>query len=200
MPQLSINSEKNTIDEIFLTDFNPLSSGLNSVESFHHGLYHLYNDNLADAKDDLTNAVNNTEPMDASYFEYISYLGLVEVYFHDSRGGLIRCYEALEGFSKTPTEFYINLARAELLMGDRRRSVLAIDKYLAQNPGLNYAKQLNECIGIRKSSNFKIIKQRKNVFGKFFRKNNNQCLKTTLDKIFHDILSKKLESFIETKA
>ena len=198
MSKLSINPEKNSVDEISITNFNPVTKGLSSTDSFHMGLYHLYNHELSAAKDHLTNAVNNTEPMDPSYFEYISYLGMVEVFFHESRGGLIRCYEALKGFSNTTSEFYINVARAELLINDRRRCILALEKCLAENPDFPYAKQLTTCIGKRKQT--KSASQRETIFGKMFRKNSSQCLKTLLDEIFHDSLSKKLESFIKTKA
>lgn len=198
MSKLSINPEKNSVDEISITNFNPVSNGLNSSESFHMGLYHLYNHNIPEAKDHLTSAVNNTEPLDPSYFEYISYLGVVEVFFHQSRGGLIRCYEALKGFSNTTPELYINVASAELLINDRRRCILAVEKCLAENPDFPYKKSLRACIGKRKQA--KSVSQRETIFGKMFRKNSSQCLKTLLDEIFHDSLSKKLESFIKTKA
>ncbi|MCU7836847.1 MAG: hypothetical protein KZQ83_16550 [gamma proteobacterium symbiont of Taylorina sp.] len=184
------------LDEITLADFNQLSQQNNSSESFYYGLYCLYNNNLKDANTYLLSAVNSTEQIEASYFEYLSFLGLVEVLLYDSRGGLNRCYEASNDFSTIP-ELYINLAHAELTLGNRRRGIIAIEQCLEYNPKFIYKKRLKECIGKRKANHFKKINHRKSILGKFLRKKKNQCLANTINNILNDMLSDKLELYIK---
>ena len=194
MPESHINQNISSTDEISIANFCPASDNKNGREYFFQGLYHLYNNKIHEARDDLIISVNNTEPMDVSYFEHLSYLGLVEVLIQKSRGGLNRCYEALNGFSNIP-DLYINLAIAELSFGDRRRSILSIEKCLLNIPDCEYAKSLQECIGKKRK-----ISKRKSIFGKFLRKKKNQCLSTALDKILKHLLLIKLESHIKQKS
>ncbi|MBE9527193.1 MAG: hypothetical protein IME94_09500 [Proteobacteria bacterium] len=184
------------VEEIVLSDFCSVSQGHNLIENFYQGLYYLYKNDLPEAKKYLSFAVNNAESASPYYFEYLSYLGLVEVLFYKSRGGLKRCYDALEHFSTIP-ELYINIAYAELTLGNRRRAILAIEKCLQHNPNFIYAQQIKDCIGTRKVANLKKISQRKNILRKFLRKKKNQCLAKTIAEVFKDMLSSKMKLYIK---
>ena len=193
MPENPNNQHINNTDEISITNFRPASVNKDSREYFFQGLYYLYNNKISEARDNLIISVNNTEPMNVSYFEHLSYLGLAEVLTQESRGGLNRCYEALNGFSNIP-DLYINLAKAELSLGDRRRSILTIEKCLKNIPDCEYAKPLQDCMGKKR-----IINHRNNIVGRLFRKKKNQCLSLALDKVFRNVLTTKLESYIQKR-
>ncbi len=199
MPENFTTQAKN-MNEISLSNFSPTSEPYEQSENFFHGLYHLYNKNFSEARKHLVLAVNNTEQMDVTYFEYLSFLGLVEVLLHESRGGLNRCYEALNGFSNIP-ELYINLAYAELSLGDRRRCVVALEYCIEKNPDFIYANQIINCscLGKRKPAALKNRKDRKSIFKKLFRKNESQCLTETIDEIFQLVLIDKLKFYTQDR-
>ena len=190
-------SQNTTTDEISLSNFSPTLQPYVQAENFHHGLYCLNKKNLSEARKHLVLAVNNTEPMDVSYFEYLSFLGFVEVLLYESRGGLNRCYEALNGFSTIP-ELYINLAYAELTLGNRRRSVAALKECIEKNPDFAYADDITNCscLGKRKPDFLRKGKERKSIVKKLLRRNSSQCLMDTIDQLFKHILSDKLKSYI----
>ena len=139
-------------------------------------------------------AVNNTESMEIAYFEYLSFMGLVQV-LHKNQSGLNNCYDALKTFSSTP-EIYINLAYAELSLGNRSRGVQAIEKCLQYHPDFIYAQHFNGYIGKRKITNLKNIKSRKTILGKLLRRNKNQSLISIVEKVFKEMLHHKIESHI----
>jgi len=197
MPETLITQAK-TMDEISLSNFAPTSGPYEQSDNFYRGLYHLYNKNFSEARKYLVLAVNNTEPMDVTYFEYLSFLGLVEVLLHESRGGLNRCYEALNGFSSI-SELYINLAYAELSLGNRRRCVVALENCIEKNPDFSHADQIINCscLGKRKTAT---LKARKSIVKKLFRKNESQCLTETINELFQLILIDKLKFYIQDRA
>jgi len=180
--------------EITLVGFQETLNDNANIENFYNGLYCLYINNLTDAKKFLLRALNGTEKIDPSYFEYLSYLGLVEVLLHKSKGGLHRCYNAVKGFSTEP-ELYLNVAYAEHILGNRRRSVDAIKKSLANDSKFTHAYHFHRYIGRR--NNLKRSNPAKNIFGRFFRRKKNQCTAENFDKIFKQHLSKKLDLYIE---
>lgn len=197
MPETFITQAK-TMDEISLSNFSPTSEPNEQTDNFYHGLYYLHNKNFSEARKYLVLAVNNTEPMDVTYFEYLSFLGLVEVLLHESRGGLNRCYEALNGFSNI-AELYINLAYAELSLGNRRRCVVALENCIEKNPDFSHANQIINCscLGKRKTAT---LKARKSIVKKLFRKNDSQCLTETINKLFQLILTDKLKFYTQGRA
>ena len=188
----------NQSNSISMVGFCPVSESSNTVENFYRGLYYIHNNKFSDAIKYLTLAVNNTEPMDAAYYEYLSYLGVTEVLFSESRGGLIHCYDAIKSFSVIP-DIYINLACAELALGDRRRSIIAIEQCLKKFPKFSYKQHLNQCIRKRDIIDIKQKKNRFSIFKKILRKKNNQCLSATTKDVFSDILSNKLNNYISRK-
>ena len=183
--------------EITLVGFKNISQDYSNVEYFYNGIYCLYTNNLTEAKKFLVLALNGTEKIEPSYFEYLSYLGLIEVLLHKSRGGLHRCYNAVKGFSTDP-QLYLNIAYAEHILGNRRRSIEAIKKSLETDSRFTHAYHLYRCIGRRKKNNLKRTNPAKNILGRFLRRKKNKCTDENFDKTFKNFISKKLDLYIET--
>lgn len=188
---------KGNAQEINLVGFqNSLRVNSNN-ECFYNGLYCLYTDNLREAKKFLLKALDNAEKLDSPYFEYLSYLGLIEVLLHNSKGGLHRCYNAIKGFSTDP-ELYLNIAYAEHVLGNRRRSVDAIKKSLETDSKFTHAYHFQKFIGRREANKLKRNNPAKNIVGRFFRRKKNKCTAENFDKVFKEHLAKKLDLYIET--
>lgn len=189
----------NNDDEVILNQYCQTSEESKYVDIFYHGIYYLYENNLDEANKNICFSVNHIIQINGDYFEYSSYLGLVEVLFSQKNGGLHRCYEALKHHSNKP-ELYINIAFAELSLGNRRRAILAIENCLQHNPRYSYAQRIKDCIGERKVTKSKKPNQRKSIVGKLLRKKQNQSLlDKTVARVFKEIIASKLELYVQQK-
>ncbi len=126
----------------------------------------------------------------------MSFLGLVEVLLHKTNGGLHRCYDAVHGFSTNP-ELYLNLAYAEFILGNRQRSVAAVNTLLEHDPQYYDALQFRDCLGKRKEHHEKRTNPVSNVLGKLFRSKDRGCEGNNFELIFKAHLSKKLNFYIK---
>lgn len=196
MNKSSFDLDQNA-EEITLVGCENKSQDTSNIESFYNGLYRLYTGQLAEAKKYLLKALNGTDKVDLSYYEYLSYMGLVEVLLYKSKGGLYRCYNAVRGLSTDP-ELHLNIAYAEHILGNRRRSIEAIKKSLATDSKFTQAYQLHRCIGRRKNNSLKRTRSANNVLGRFFRRKKNRCSEERFEKVFKQHLSQKLDRYVES--
>ncbi len=187
------NSSDENQETITLESFQNLSHDNLNIESFYNGVYCLQKNKLLDAKNYFLVALNGTEETEAAYYEYLSFLGLAEVLLNKSTGGLSRCYEAVNGFSNN-SNLYFYIAYAEYFLGNRRRSVFAIEKLLENNPNHKYANFFNKCMVQRINLRNNIAH---NIIGKLFRKK-KECPENGFDIVFKDHLTIKINKYIQT--
>jgi len=188
----SVESQETT-QTITLGSFQDLSHDNSNIKSFYQGVHCLQESQLLDAKNYFLAALNGTEEAEAVYYEYLSFLGLAEVLLNKSTGGLSRCYEAINGFPHD-SNLYFNVAYAEYFLGNRRRSVIAIEKLLKNNPNHEYAEFFKKCMVQRNKLRNNIAQ---NIIGKLFRKKKD-CPENEFDHVFKDHLTIKMNSYIQT--
>ncbi len=194
MAKTSID-KTNNIQEITLESFKGLSHDSSSIENFYKGIYCLYANQLVDSKNHFLEALNGTNETETSYFEYLSFLGISEVLLSKSQGGLSRCYEASQGISTDPN-LYLNIAYAEYILENRRRSVIAIESFLEHDKTHTYAHFFNECMIKRSEKNKHRNSVAQNIVGRLFRKKKS-CSEEKFVDIFKDYLSRKLDTYMK---
>lgn len=105
-------------------DNQPGSSAYNPY--FLIGIFYLWTSKYEKSRHNFLKAVNETDQMEAVYPIYQSYLGLLEV-LNQKHDGLYYCNHAIEISQTLEFETLLNLACAEFISGNRRRSLKALE-------------------------------------------------------------------------
>ncbi len=92
------------------------------------GIYGLWEYKYEQARDFFLKAVTETNQLDAQYDVYLSYLGLSEVLIDNKNGALQHSNHSFNTSLSIKPEIQLNLACAELIKGNRKRSVQAVHK------------------------------------------------------------------------
>lgn len=168
--------------------------GNTAKDYFYNGLYCLYNGNLNEAKIFFIKIIKMGESSYPYFCKSMSFLGVTEVFLHQSNGGLHRCYDALHDCTEDQ-DLYVNIAYAEYYLGNRKRSVKALETCLAKEPAHIHANTFFKFIGKRSTSRSSLLNC---TLGKFLRKPIEKCHKEFMDIIKKDLFS-KLNLFVTKK-
>ena len=91
------------------------------------GIFYLWTAKYEKSRHNLLKAVNETDPMEALYPVYQSYLGLLEI-LNEKKDGLYYCHNAAEKSQTLEFEILLNLAFAEFISGNRKRTIKTLDE------------------------------------------------------------------------
>jgi hypothetical protein len=90
------------------------------------GLFSLYKEKLSYAERFFFSAIKELDPVDPQYALAQSYQGLTQI-LRSKRSGLMQCYSSIKEQPEA-LEIQLNLAIAEMLNGNRKRSLQVINK------------------------------------------------------------------------
>jgi len=127
-------------------------------------------------------AIYETTPLEKHYSIYHSYVGLSAVLIDYKNGVLKHRYNSSDKLISIEPEVQINLACAELIKGNRKNAIEAIDKFDGFVPtvGFNEIRSFYKIVGKRNSNTKSLLKRenfiRKSV-GRIFRKRKNEGAK-----------------------
>jgi tetratricopeptide (TPR) repeat protein len=159
--------KKDADETIIATSESESETRISYAEAlFHKGIYCLYNNNLKDAKSHLNSVLKHTDELECVFWQSTSFLGLVEVLLLKSNGGLHRCYQVATEHPQNP-EFLLNIAYAEYILGNRKRSICALEQCLQIDAKYTMANLFYDAIGRRTRKS--LIK---NILGKMIRRPN----------------------------
>lgn len=143
--------------------------------NFLTGIYALWESKYKQARSFFLKAVAETVPLDAHHDVYLSYLGLSDVLIDNKSGALQHSYHSSDTSLSIKPEIQLNLACAELIKGNRKRSIEAIHKIGGFKLSPGNSEDINSFYNIagkRKKDNSGSLKRNKlvnKVMGKIFR-------------------------------
>lgn len=147
--------------------------------NFLTGIYCLFSSRYKQAVHLFLKAVYETDPLEANYCVYLSYLVLSEVLMDHKNDILHHCYHSSNTSFPVEPEVQLNLACAEFIKGDRMRAFQAMDKINNLELSSNDSEEINsffDLVGNREKNDEGLLKRNKFIYksmGKLFRKKEN---------------------------
>ncbi len=123
------------------------NSGSNEFEE---GIEHLKEQAIPKAVDSFQQAYESVGRSDVYRNKYASFCGLSRVLSGD-RSGLGLCRDAARS-ELNDGDVFLNLARAEAYLGDRKSAIIALKKGLQVEPGHQGLREMRSELGMRKRS------------------------------------------------
>ena len=161
------------INEVDNTDYNM---------NFLAGIYCLWKSNYTQARTFFLKAIYETTQLEKHHSIYLSYVGLSGVLIDHKNGVVDHCYHSSDKLISIEPEVQINLACAELIKGNRKNAIEAIDKFdgFVPTTGFNEIRLFYKIVGKRKNSTKRFLK-RENLIRKstgiIFRKRKHEDAK-----------------------
>lgn len=147
--------------------------------NFLTGIYCLFRSRYKQAIHLFLKAVYETDPLEANYCVYMSYLVLSEVLMDHKNDILHHCYHSSKTSFPIEPEVQLNLACAELIKGDRRRAFQAMEKIDDLDLSANNSEEIHSffnLVGKREINDEGLLKRNEFIYkfmGKLFRKKEN---------------------------
>ena len=150
--------------------------------NFLAGIYCLWQSKYTQARNFFLTAVYETTQLEKYYFIYHSYVGLSAVLVDHNNGVVGHCCNSSDKLISIEPEVQINLACAELIKGNRKNAIEAIDKFdgFVPTTGFNEIRSFYKIVGKRKNNTRSLLKREnfiRNSIGMIFRKRKNEDAK-----------------------